>query len=181
VIQLSCARRAELVDLRRRGETANFLVQSKQLFDFLEASQDGLAYLIEAAIDLAIAYGEIGDWASAEPIFEKCVAVRLAVRGPRHETTATALMWLGEAEALLLQCIDIRAQVVGKLHPHFALALMNLAAVYEATDRKPQGALLRAHADAIGLPRFLPKSKPTRASSCGTGRDHRIARLARSA
>jgi hypothetical protein len=38
---------------------------------------------------------------------------------------------------------------------------MNLAAVYEATDRKPQGAKLRAAADEIGLPHFLPKSKPT--------------------
>jgi len=171
VIQLYRARRAELVELRRRGESTNFLAKCKQLFDFLEARQDGLAYLIEAAIDLASAHGEIGDWASAEPIFEKCVAVRREVCGPRDETTATALMMLGvakhglhkysEAEALLLECVHIRSEVLGALHPHFALALMNLAAVYEATDRKPQGAKLRAAADNIGLPSFFPKSKPT--------------------
>jgi tetratricopeptide (TPR) repeat protein len=171
VLELYRARRADLIELRRRGENTHFLAKCKQLFDFLEARQDGLAYLIEAAMDLASAYGEIGDWASAEPIFEKCVAVRGAVCGPCHETTATALMMLGvakhglhkytEAESLLLECINIRAEVVGESHPHFALALMNLAAVYEATGREHEGAKLRAAADQIGLPHFLPRPKPT--------------------
>jgi hypothetical protein len=66
-----------------------------------------------------------------------------------------------EAEALLLECINIRAEVIGESHPHFALALMNLAAVYEATGRELEGAKLRAAADEIGLPRFLPRPKST--------------------
>jgi tetratricopeptide (TPR) repeat protein len=130
--------------------------------DYMEQKQDGLAYFLTAAHDLAALYGAIGDWKSAEPIFAKSHYVRGRVWGADHENTATAAMMLGvaryslanyaEAEKLLDACIAVRRKVFGASHPQVALALMNLAAVYDRTGRADQASALRRDAEGMGLP-----------------------------
>ena len=154
--------RLEVIELRRAGHLSAAIERATHSVEFLEHHQEGLAYLIEAAHDLATLYGAVGDWASAELIFEKCRYVRDGVCGPRDKDTATAMMMLGvakyflhkypEAEALLATALAIREEVLGSSHADVALALTNLAAVYRATERSAEAQELWDRAVRIGLP-----------------------------
>jgi len=156
------ALRQEVLELRRSGDLAGAIAKAHTAVDYMEQKQDGLAYFLTAAHDLAALYGAIGDWKSAEPIFEKSLYVRGRVWGTDHENTATASMMLGvaryslakypEAEELLNACIAVRRKVFGTSHPQVALALMNLAAVYDKTGREDEAATLRRDAERMGLP-----------------------------
>jgi len=161
--------RHEVLELKRGGNLPAAIAKARKAVDFLEQQQDGLAYLIDAANNLAALYGEAGDWSSAEPIFEKCRYVREKVCGPKDKDTATALMMLGvakyslrkysDAEALLQASLALREELFGSSHPAVARVLINLAAVYKETGRSIDAKKLWDRAERIGLPESLKKAQ----------------------
>src|SRR5262245_57568262 len=90
--------RLRIRELRNAKDWPAAIAQATKAFEYLEQQHEGLAFLFEAAIDLATLYSSSGDWASAEAILDQCVQVRQLVCGPTAKETATAVMMLGVAK-----------------------------------------------------------------------------------
>lgn len=97
---------------------------------------------VEALQRAAEAYEAAGNYAAAEPLYEKIVQQRKATLGVRHPEYAAALSGLAtvryllgdyaRAEAPLLEAVAITSRVLGPRHPEFSVQLNNLAALYHA-------------------------------------------------
>ena len=82
-----------------------------------------------------------GQYAEAEPLFRRALAIREQALGPDHPDTATSLNNLAdlydsqgryaEAEPLYRRALAIREQALGPDHPDTATSLNNLARLYE--------------------------------------------------
>jgi tetratricopeptide (TPR) repeat protein len=158
--------RPKLLELRQHGEHEAALEAAKSAVELLQREAPGLAYVLEAGMDLATMHGVVADWVAAEAVYAECVRCRAAVLGPRDAATATAEMMLGvakielarydEAEPLIERCLSVRRALFGPSHPQVGLALSNLAAVYDHTGRADQAQLLRDQAQRMGVDSLFP-------------------------
>lgn len=90
--------------------------------------------------NLAALYDEIGNYAKAEPLYQRALKIREKALGPDHPDTATVLNNLGglyremddyaKAESLLQRALKIREKALGPDHPDTAMTLMFLAELY---------------------------------------------------
>lgn len=91
---------------------------------------------------------ERAQYAEAEPLFKRTLAIRERLFGSEHSDVAMSLNNLAalydhqgryvEAEPLFKQALAIRERVLGSDHPDVALILNNLAAFYSALGRYPE-------------------------------------------
>jgi CHAT domain-containing protein/Tfp pilus assembly protein PilF len=89
---------------------------------------------------LARVYYSRGDYANAEPLYQKALKIREKVLGPDHPKTAQSLDNLGQvyvqmgdyakAEPLLQRALKIREKAPGPENPDTAASLNNLAGLY---------------------------------------------------
>ncbi|MBV9760328.1 MAG: tetratricopeptide repeat protein [Acidobacteriaceae bacterium] len=87
--------------------------------------------------NLALSWARAGDFASAEPLFRRALAINRAALGEAHPVVAKDLNNLGqllevkgdysEAEPLLRQALAIDEKALGPDHPDVAMNLNNLA------------------------------------------------------
>ena len=84
----------------------------------------------------------MGDYAKAEPLYQRALAIREKALGPEHPDTATSLNNLAvlyeamgdyaKAEPLYQRALAIREKALGPEHPDTATSLNNLAVLYKA-------------------------------------------------
>jgi CHAT domain-containing protein/tetratricopeptide (TPR) repeat protein len=104
-------------------------------------------------------YEDMGDHASAVPLFRQALEICRAALGEGHPYYANSLSSLavlyGEmgdyasAEPLLRQALEVRRAALGEGHPDYAKSLTNLAILYVATDRGAESLDLMQKATAI--------------------------------
>lgn len=101
---------------------------------------------------LALGYSAQGDYARAEPLFQKARALYDEADPGGSARYAAVLNDLAalyaeagdyaEAERLMGQVLAIRAQTLGKKHADYGAALHNLGLLYEKTNRRDQAETL---------------------------------------
>ncbi|MFQ5896988.1 MAG: tetratricopeptide repeat protein [Candidatus Methylomirabilia bacterium] len=109
--------------------------------------------------NLAVLYKAQGQYAQAEPLYQRALAIKGKVLGPEHPSLATSLNNLaglyvaqGEyarAEPLYKRALAIVESTLGPEHPRVAATLMNYATLLRATNREAEAAELEARAEAI--------------------------------
>ena len=92
---------------------------------------------------LALFLQTIGDYATAQALFERSLKIREQALGPMHPKVATSLNDLGEllratgehaeARAMHERALKIREQALGPTHPEVATSLSSLGSVLAAT------------------------------------------------
>jgi tetratricopeptide (TPR) repeat protein len=102
---------------------------------------------------------ERAEYAVAEPLYRRAVAIGERAFGPDHPDTATHLNNLAlllddqgrytEAEPLYCRALTIREQVLGPDHPHTATSLNNLAVLFRVQGRYTEAEPLYHRALAI--------------------------------
>ncbi|WP_309895498.1 CHAT domain-containing tetratricopeptide repeat protein [Archangium sp.] len=139
-----------------------------------EASLDNRLRQAQTASDEAIALYKAGEYARAEPLYQRALALGEETLGKNHPTVATLLNNLANlyleqglyarAEPLLQRALALREETLGKNHPDVAFPLNNLASLYQA-----QGLYARAEPllqRALALGEETPgKNHPTVATS----------------
>ena len=123
--------------------------------------------------NLAMALASAGDYAEAEPLLQRALAISEKVRDPEHPLTATSLNNLGtlyrdqgryaQAVPLLQRALAIFEKVLGPEHPDTATSLSNLAGLYRAQRRYAEAEPLFQRALAIFEKGATPR--PSRSSS----------------
>jgi tetratricopeptide (TPR) repeat protein len=108
---------------------------------------------------LAIVHAARGDYAEAEDLHERALALKLASLGEGHPDVATTLNNLAAmhqsraawaaAEPLHVRALAIREQTLGAEHPDVAMSLANLGVVADATGRYDAALALHERALAI--------------------------------
>jgi len=102
---------------------------------------------------------DLAEWAQAEPLLRRALAIAEASYGPEHPEVATALNNLAmllyatnrlkEAEPLLRRALAIDEASYGPKHPNVARDLNNLATLLKATNRLKEAEPLLRRALAI--------------------------------
>ena len=81
----------------------------------------------------------MGDYAKAEPLYQRALKIREKALGPEHPNTATSLDNLAElyqngrlrqGGTALQRALKIREKALGPEHPDTAPSLNNLAGLY---------------------------------------------------
>jgi tetratricopeptide (TPR) repeat protein len=116
----------------------------------------------EAAILLnkaAVYLRECALFATAEPLYQRALAILEKPLGPEHPDVATSLNNLAmlydkqgkyaEAEPLYQRALALREKALGPEHPHVATILENYAALLFKTERGMEARPLNARAKAI--------------------------------
>jgi CHAT domain-containing protein len=108
---------------------------------------------------LAELYYDKGDYAKAEPLFQRALAVREKSLGPESPDVANSLNTLAElyrssgdyvkAEPLYRRALVIREKALGPEHPKVADSLNNLAILYMAKNDIAQAIAHQSRANAI--------------------------------
>lgn len=108
---------------------------------------------------LGIQHSERGDYAAAEPLLNRALAIREKEFGAASPEVANslhnlAILYAGQrnfepAETFLKRAADIWEQAFGRLHPDMARILNSLATVYLAQDKSDQAELLLRRAIEI--------------------------------
>ncbi|MDP6636522.1 MAG: tetratricopeptide repeat protein [Phycisphaerae bacterium] len=126
-----------------------------------------------ADVDLSLGLNEVGmflkqcaEYAGAEPLFRRSLAIKEALLGPNHQEVAAALNNLAtllddtgrysQAEPLYRRSLTIREKVFGQRHPEVARALNNLAGLFRVTNRHSQAEPLYLRALKIDEASFGP-------------------------
>ena len=101
----------------------------------------------------------LGNYAAAEPLYRRSLAIREKVLGPEHPDVAASLSGLAllyqaqgnyaEAEPLYRRSLTIYEKVLGPEHPDVATSLANYAALLRKTGRADEAAAMDARAQAI--------------------------------
>jgi len=94
---------------------------------------------------LGLSFYQLAEWAEAEPVLDRALAMAEKSFGQEHPDVATALNNLAEllrttnrfaqAEPLIRRALAIDEKTFGKEHPNIATALNNLALILQATNR----------------------------------------------
>ena len=115
--------------------------------------------LATALNELAIFHFQQGDFAAAEPLFRRALAIRETALGPDHPHTAQALNNLSQvlqergnypaAQPLLERALALYEKVRGPEHPEVATALNNLASLHRVTGNYARAEPLYLRALAI--------------------------------
>ncbi len=89
-------------------------------------------------------YKTQGQYAKAEPLYRRALAILEKALGPEHPIVATSLNSLAElyrdqsqyakAEPLYQRALAIREKALGPEHPDVAMSLNNLAGLYDETQ-----------------------------------------------
>ncbi len=100
-----------------------------------------------------------GQYAEAEPLYKRSLAIREKALGPQHPHVATSLNNLAdlyraqgkyaEAEPLYQRALGLVEKALGPEHPHVAQSLENYAALLREIGRTTEAAKLEARAKAI--------------------------------
>ncbi len=118
---------------------------------------------VEAQFSLGTMYAEgegvTQNYAEAEPLHKRSLAIREKALGPDHPDVAQSLNNLGglykvqgkyaEAEPLYQRALAIREKALGSEHPELATSLENYAALLRETPRADEAARMEARAKAI--------------------------------
>jgi tetratricopeptide (TPR) repeat protein len=98
--------------------------------------------------NLAMLYYAQGQYARAEPLYQRSLGICEKALGPEHPNVATSLNNLAglysdqgryaEAEPLLQRSLSIREKALGPEHPNVALNLNNLAGLYSTKAATPR-------------------------------------------
>ena len=101
----------------------------------------------------------LGDYAKAEPLHKRSLAITEKALGPDHPDVATSLNNLAglydtqghyaRAEPLYKRSLAIFEKALGADHPHVATSLENLAVLYRATKRNEEAGKLERRATKI--------------------------------
>jgi tetratricopeptide (TPR) repeat protein len=116
---------------------------------------------------LGISLRELAEWAEAEPLMRRALAIAEKKYGPEHPNVAIALdnlalllqvtNHLGEAEPLMRRALIIAEKRHWPEHPEVARALNNLAQLLQATNRLAEAEPLMRRALAIAETRYGPE------------------------
>ena len=134
------------------GKMARKLAEFKQaqewlerLLEMREKEGENDAALGDALHELALLYKDLGQYAAAEPLYLRAVAVKEQALGKEHPDVAEVLSDLAglyrregkyaEAEPLYLRALAVKEQAFGKEHPSVAETLNNLGVFYSGQDR----------------------------------------------
>ena len=109
--------------------------------------------------NLGLLYYTEGQYAQAEPLHVRALAIREEAFGPEHPDVAQSLSNLaglylaqgedGKAEPLLVRALAIKEKAFGPEHPDVAANLNNLAQLYQAQSQYVKAELLTLRALAI--------------------------------
>ena len=109
--------------------------------------------------NLALLYNTQGQYAQAEPPYQRALAIYEKALGPDHPNVATSLNNLallyntqgqyGQAEPLYLRALAILEKALGPEHPNVASGLENYADLLRKTDRNAEADELEERARAI--------------------------------
>jgi tetratricopeptide (TPR) repeat protein len=98
--------------------------------------------------NLAMLYYAQGQYARAEPLYQRSLGICEKALGPEHPNVATSLNNLAglysdqgryaEAEPLLQRSLSIREKALGPEHPNVALNINNLAGLYSTKAATPR-------------------------------------------
>ncbi|MCX7003949.1 MAG: tetratricopeptide repeat protein, partial [bacterium] len=107
-----------------------------------ETGSNHLYYVADSLNNLALVYKAQGQYAAAEPLYKRALAIDEKAVGPDHPAVATdlnnlAVLYYSQgqyaaAEPLLRRALAIRDKVLGPDHPDVAANVNNLAALYKA-------------------------------------------------
>ncbi|MDC0715205.1 CHAT domain-containing protein [Stigmatella sp. ncwal1] len=149
------------VTLYEAGQYGAALTQGEQALALAEAVLDGSGDpAVANSLDLlGILHGLQGEFAQAEPLHQRALALRDEVLGPNDPDVAASLTNLANlyyaqasytrAEPLYLRALAIREELLGKNHPDVAASLNNLANLYYAQRLPAQAESLHQRALAI--------------------------------
>ena len=120
--------------------------------------------------EVAALYYNQGQYAKAEPLYQRALEIREKALGPEHPDVATSLNNLAElyrvrgqyakAEPLYERALAIREKALSSEHPDLAWSLNSLAALYETQGRYAEAQPPYERALAIGK-RPWARSMPT--------------------
>ncbi len=109
--------------------------------------------------NLALLYGNQGEYGEAEPLYQLALAILEKALGPEHPQVAAGLNNLAllyktqgkytEAEPLYRRALAIVEKALGPEHPNVAQVLGNYAELLRKTNRDAEAAKLEARAKAI--------------------------------
>jgi formylglycine-generating enzyme required for sulfatase activity len=109
--------------------------------------------------NLALLYEAQGQYAQAEPLYKRSLAIWEKALGPNHPNVAESLNNLAvlyktqgryaQAEPLLRRSVAIQEKALGLDHPSLTKSLENLAALCRATNRTKEAEVLEKRAAAI--------------------------------
>ncbi|CAK8722799.1 MAG: Tetratricopeptide repeat-containing protein [Candidatus Electronema aureum] len=148
------------------GKMARKLAEYKQAQEWLERllelrEKEGKndAGLGDALYELALLHKDLGQYAAAEPLYLRAVAVKEQALGKEHPDVAdvlnglAALYWregkYAEAEPLYLRALAVKEQAFGKEHPSVAQTLNDLAILYRNQERVAEAESLYLRSLAI--------------------------------
>lgn len=148
------------------GKMARKLAEYKQaqewlerLLELREAEGKNEAALGDALHELALLHKDLGQYAAAEPLYLRAVAVKEQALGKEHPEVAevlndlAVLYWregkYAEAEPLYLRALAVKEQHFGKEHLSVAQTLNDFAILIEAQDRLAEAESLYIRSFAI--------------------------------
>ena len=109
--------------------------------------------------NLALSLHRAGDYAQAEPLYKRALAISEKALGPEHPDVAQSLNNLAalyatqgqyaQAEPLYKRALAIREKALGPEHPDVAISLNNLAGLYDTQGQYAQAEPLYKRALAI--------------------------------
>ncbi len=109
--------------------------------------------------DLAGLHRDAGNYAEAQPLFKRALAIRESALGPDHPDVAASLNNLAslyyaqgdyaEAEQLYERSLAIVESALGPDHPDVATVLENYSELLRQTNRESEAAEMEARARAI--------------------------------
>ncbi len=121
--------------------------------------------------NLAELYCSMGDYAKAEPLYQRALRISEKTFGSNHPETArslqnlAALYWLMEdyakAEPLYRRTLEVWERMLGPNHPDTATAIENLAEIYDSQGNYSKAEPLRLRALAITEKAFGPNAPNT--------------------
>jgi tetratricopeptide (TPR) repeat protein len=137
---------AEAERLVSAGYPGPLLALHPHLRAVTEAAQprgDGQTACLDTALGNTLCL--LGDYAGAQPAYQRALTITEQVLGPDHPDTATSLNNLallyeaqgryGEAEPLYQRALALSERLLGPEHPNVATNLHNLAGLYRAQGR----------------------------------------------
>ena len=119
--------------------------------------------------NLAELYRTRGNYAQAEPLYKRSLAIREKVLGPEHPNVASSLNNLAllydnqskyaEAEPLYRRALFVLTKALGPDHPNVATTLENYAVLLRKMDRDNEAEKMEARAQAIRIVHALKNPK----------------------
>lgn len=153
------ARTFPLPDFRNWSHCHRLITQAQACADLIEQWDVDIPEAGDLLHNAGSCLRDRGQYAAAEPLFRRALALREAILGSEHPLVASSLNnWAilyrrqgryTEAEPLFRQALTIREQTLGPEHPDVAASLNNLANLYHDQERYAEAEPLFRRALAI--------------------------------